>query len=85
MGKGKGYGINREIMNDHQKFKALLDEVGLTREELAALMGMKYTSMTNQLAPAKELPKWAKSVLIFYERWLESDSRKVPMKDKQNN
>ena len=53
---------------DHQKFKALLDEVGLTREEFSELMGMKFTSMTNQLAPAKELPKWAKSALIIVDR-----------------
>lgn len=56
-------------MTDHQKFKALLDEIGLSREEFAELMDMKFTSVTNQLAPAKELPKWAKSVLIFHERW----------------
>lgn len=55
-------------MNDHQKFKDLLNEAGLSREEFADLMGMKFTSMTNQLAPAKDLPKWAKSVLIFSER-----------------
>jgi hypothetical protein len=58
-------------MRDHEKFKALLDEVGLTRQDFAELMDMKFTSMTNQLAPAKHLPKWAKSVLIFYERWEE--------------
>ena len=58
-------------MNDHQKFKDLLDEVGLSRKNFAKLMDMKFTSMTNQLAPAKDLPKWAKSVLIFHERWEE--------------
>lgn len=56
-------------MTDHQKFKSLLDELGISREEFAELMDMKFTSVTNQLAPAKELPKWAKSVLIFHERW----------------
>ena len=58
-------------MNDHLKFKALLDEAGLSREDFANEMGIKFTSMTNQLAPAKDLPKWAKSVLIFHERWEE--------------
>ena len=58
-------------MNDHQKFKDLLDEVGLSRKNFAKLMDMKFTSMTNQLAPAKHLPNWAKSVLIFHERWEE--------------
>ena len=55
-------------MTDHLKFKALLDEAGLSREDFAELMDMKFTSMTNQLAPSKHLPKWAKSVLIFHER-----------------
>ena len=58
-------------MDNHQKFKDLLDEAGLSREDFAELMDMKFTSMTNQLAPAKDLPKWAKSVLIFHERWEE--------------
>ena len=58
-------------MDNHQKFKALLDELGLSREDFAELMDMKFTSMTNQLAPAKHLPKWAKSVLIFHESWEE--------------
>ena len=58
-------------MTDHLKFKALLDEAGLSREDFAELMDMKFTSMTNQLAPAKDLPKWAKSVIIFHERWEE--------------
>ena len=62
-------------MNDHQKFKALLDEAGLSREDFAELMDMKFTSMTNQLAPAKDLPKWAKSVLIVHER-LEEKKKK---------
>jgi len=55
-------------MTDHLKFKALLDEAGLSREDFAELMDMKFTSMTNQLAPSKHLPKWAKSVLIVHER-----------------
>ena len=55
-------------MTDHQKFKALLHQAGLSREDFANEMGIKFTSMTNQLAPAKDLPKWAKSVLIVHER-----------------
>jgi len=58
-------------MTDHLKFKALLHQAGLSREDFAELMDMKFTSMTNQLAPAKDLPKWAKSVIIFHERWEE--------------
>ena len=56
-------------MSDHKKFEALLNEVGLSREELADLIDLKYTSVTNQLAPAKDLPRWAKAMLIVQERW----------------
>ena len=59
-------------MTDHLKFKALLHQAGLSREDFAELMDMKFTSMTNQLAPAKHLPKWAKSVLIVHERLEET-------------
>ena len=55
-------------MTDHEKFKALLDKVGLSYRELAFLLDMEYTSVTNQLAPAKELPRWAKSMLVLAER-----------------
>lgn len=53
---------------EHKEFKALLEEAGLTREEFANELGMKFSSMTNQLAPSKELPKWAKSVLIIVRK-----------------
>lgn len=55
-------------MTDHQKFEALLNELGLSRRELAQELDIKYTSITNQLAPAKDLPKWAKSMLLVQER-----------------
>lgn len=53
---------------EHEEFKALLEEAGLTREEFANELGMKFSSITNQLAPSKELPKWAKSVLIIVRK-----------------
>jgi hypothetical protein len=56
-------------MTDHEKFKALLDSVGLTYASLADAIGMKYDSVKNQLAPAKLLPKWAISMLVLSERW----------------
>jgi len=64
--------LKQLLMDNHKKFKALLDEAGLSREDFAELMDMKFTSMTNQLAPAKHLPKWAKSVLIVHERLEET-------------
>ena len=56
-------------MTDHQKFEALLDEIGLSRIELAKELDMSYTSVTNQLAPAKKLPRWAIAMLCVHERW----------------
>lgn len=55
-------------MTEHKKFKALLDSVGLTYALLAEAIGMKYDSVKNQLAPAKPLPKWAKSMILLSER-----------------
>jgi hypothetical protein len=66
-------------MTDHEKFKALLDSVGLTYALLAEAIGMKYDSVKNQLAPAKELPKWALSMLLLSERW-----EKIKEKDSDN-
>jgi hypothetical protein len=57
-----------EIMTDHEKFKAMLDLVGLTYASLAEAIGMKYHSVKNQLAPAKSLPKWAVSMLLVYDK-----------------
>lgn len=56
-------------MTDHEKFKSLLDSVGLSYASLAEAIGMKYDSVKNQLAPAKSLPKWAVSMLVLSERW----------------
>jgi transcriptional regulator with XRE-family HTH domain len=55
-------------MTDHEKFKALLEKLGLSYRDLAELLRMKYDSVKNQLAPAKNLPKWAVSMLITFER-----------------
>jgi uncharacterized protein YidB (DUF937 family) len=52
-------------MSEHEKFEALLTRVGLSRKDLADLLSLKYTSLTNQLAPSKELPRWAKAMLIL--------------------
>ncbi|HAH35131.1 MAG TPA: hypothetical protein DCL81_00815 [Algoriphagus sp.] len=66
-------------MTDHEKFKALLDSVGLTYASLAEKMGFTYNSIKSMLAPAKELPKWAKSMLILSERW-----EKIKEKDSED-
>lgn len=67
-------------MTDHKKFKALLDSVGLTYHSLADALDFQYNSVKNQLAPAKELPRWAKSMLVLAERW-----KKIKEKDSEDN
>lgn len=59
-------------MTDHEKFESLLNEAGISRHDLAEKLGLAYGSVQNQLAPSKELPRWAKSVLLVWERWEES-------------
>ena len=60
-------------MTDHEKFNNLLEEIECSREEFADFIGIKYTSLTNQLAPSKELPRWAKSALIIERKQTEQE------------
>jgi len=56
-------------MTDHEKFESLLNRAGISRHDLAKHLGLAYGSVQNQLAPSKDLPRWAKSVLLVLERW----------------
>lgn len=60
-------------MTDHEKFKALLDSVGLTYKDLAIEMGLTYDSLKSMVAPGKKLPKWAKSMLLISEKLKDSN------------
>lgn len=51
-------------MTNHDKFKALLDKLGLSYKELATMLDMSHGSVKNQLGKNKELPRWAKAMLI---------------------
>jgi len=51
-------------MTNHDKFKALLVKLGLNYKELATMLDMEPSSVKNQLSKTKELPRWAKSMLI---------------------
>ncbi|WP_114752279.1 hypothetical protein [Pleomorphovibrio marinus] len=55
-------------MTDHEKFKALLQSVGLSYKQLAKELGLTHDSVKSLVAPAKELPKWAKSMLLVADR-----------------
>ena len=60
-------------MTDHEKLKALMDRYNIGRKELAECIGLKESSVKNQLAPGskvkKELPTWAKSMLLIAEKF----------------
>jgi len=53
-------------------FDKMLKALDLDYKKLSVILGMKYTSVTNQCAPAKELPKWAKTMLWVYENQIKS-------------
>jgi len=67
-------------MNDHEKFESLLNRVGISRHDLAEYLGLAYASVQNQLAPSKELPRWAKSIMLYEER-----REKIKEKDSDEN
>ena len=50
-----------------KEFNDILKEIGSDRKQLAKEIGMQYTSLTNQLAKSKPLPKWAKSMVYLYK------------------
>ncbi len=52
-------------MNDHQKLKALLKELGLNYHDIARITGLKYGSIKNQLQPKKKIPSWLYLVLYI--------------------
>ena len=58
----------------HKDFNNILKESGTNRKELAENIGLKYSSVNNQLAPSKELPTWAKSVVFINQK--QNDNRK---------
>jgi hypothetical protein len=67
-------------MTDHEKFESLLNEAGISRHDLAEHLGLAYGSVQNQLAPSKDLPRWAKSIMLYQER-----CEKIKEKDSEDN
>lgn len=49
-------------------FDKMLKELNLDYRKLSKILSMQYDSVKNQCAPAKELPKWAKSMLYVYRQ-----------------
>lgn len=57
--------------NTTNEFNKLLKDIGGSRKELAKELGIEYTSVTNQLAKSKPIPKWAKSMLYMQKKLKE--------------
>lgn len=52
----------------HADFKTMKKQLGLTNASIASEIGLTANSVKNQTAPAKELPAWAKSMLLVYQK-----------------
>ena len=51
-----------------ETFKKIQKEFNLSYKDIAEMLGMKYESVKNQLAPSKKLPKWAVSMVFVYDQ-----------------
>jgi hypothetical protein len=54
-------------VKEKRKFDIMLKDLGMNYRQLAEILGLEYTSVVNQCAPAKKLPKWAISMLHVWE------------------
>lgn len=52
----------------HSDFKAMKKQLGLTNALIASEIGLTSDSVKNQTAPAKELPAWAKSMILVWRK-----------------
>lgn len=54
-------------MTDHEKLKALMNELGLNFHDIAKITGHNYNSVKSMLQPNKKLPRWMMLVLHVWE------------------
>lgn len=52
----------------HDDFKSMKKQLGLTNALIASEIGLTSDSVKNQTAPAKELPAWAKSMILVWQK-----------------
>lgn len=64
--------IDNPIGYETKDFNELLKNLGISRQELSKQLEMEYSSVSNQLAKSKPLPKWAKSMLLAARKLKES-------------
>ena len=51
-----------------EDFKEMKKQLGLTNALIASEIGLTSDSVKNQTAPAKELPAWAKSMILVWQK-----------------
>ena len=51
----------------HEDFKSMKKQLGITNAIIASEIGLTSDSVKNQTAPAKELPSWAKSMILVWK------------------
>lgn len=52
----------------HADFKEMKKQLKLTNALIASEIGLTSDSVKNQTAPAKELPAWAKSMILVWQK-----------------
>lgn len=52
----------------HADFKEMKKQLRLTNAIIASEIGLTSDSVKNQTAPAKELPAWAKSMILVWQK-----------------
>lgn len=60
--------LNLNINMTHSDFKEMKKQLGLTNALIASEIGLTSDSVKNQTAPAKELPTWAKSMILVWNK-----------------
>lgn len=61
--------MDKIIMNyTHQDWKEFKKEFSLSNKDIGEIIGMAETSIENQCAPAKTLPKWAKAFIYSWKK-----------------
>lgn len=51
-------------LNEQDKFKILLLELGLSKKDLARELDLQESSVISQLNSKAKLPRWAKAMLL---------------------
>ena len=54
-------------MNDHEKLKALMKDLGLSYHDIAKITGHTYNSVKSMLQPSRDIPRWMNLVLFVWE------------------